>query len=105
MYRCYDVLEGQLAKSQGKSIMPGGVTSVDLHWIVWTSQPEFVGLSLERYPLMRQWVGHITSMPEVHAALAKLQEAAIAAGTANMGADGKISGADKSLLRAAKEGQ
>ena len=103
--RCYSVLEGQLAKSGGKSILPGGVTSVDLHWIVWTAQPHFLGLSFEKYPSMEKWASNMMAMKEVQAAFAKVQEAAQAAGTANMDADGKISGADKSLLRAIKEGQ
>ena len=103
--RCYDLLEGQLAKSDGKSIMPGGVTAVDLHWIAWTGQPQFLGLSHDDYPLTRRWVGHITSMPAVGAAFGKIQEAAVAAGTANLDANGNIAGPDKSLLRAAKEGQ
>jgi hypothetical protein len=97
------VLESQLAKSDGTSIIPGGVTAVDLHWIVWTAQPHFVGLSFEEYPLMKKWVGNIMAMSEVKAAFAKIQEAAQAAGTANMDADGKIEGADKSLLRAIRE--
>lgn len=83
--------------------MPGGITAVDLHWIVWTAQPHFVGLSLDNYPLMQTWIGHMMNISAVQAAFAKIQAAAAAAGTANTDADGKISGADQSLLRAIKE--
>ncbi|KAJ9609610.1 hypothetical protein H2200_005938 [Cladophialophora chaetospira] len=56
VHRYYDVLERQLAKSGGQSILAGGITSVDVHCEPWLQRPQFIGISLERYPNIRHWL-------------------------------------------------
>lgn len=105
MYRCYDVLEGQLAKTGGASILQGGVTAVDLHWYPWMRQSEYIGLELATYPRIRGWLERIGALKEVQAAYDKIMAAAVAEGAVNTDKDGKILGADASLIRAVKEEQ
>lgn len=52
----YKVLEGQLAKSGGKSILPSGITSADVHCEPWIRRPEFVGIPLDEYPNIQSWL-------------------------------------------------
>ena len=99
VYRCYGVLEGQLKKTEGKSILPGGVTAVDLHYYPWLRQSEFMGVEWSKYPYIERWIGNMAAIKEFSAAYEKLQVAAKAAGTANADETGKILGGDKGLLR------
>lgn len=48
--RCYSVLEGQLRKSDGHSVLPGRITAVDYQYEPWVRQFAFAGLSLDKYP-------------------------------------------------------
>ena len=75
-YRCYEVLEGQLAKSNGASILPGGVTAVDYHYEPWLRLHGFGGLSLEKYPNVAKWLKGMEEREEVKAAYSKLKAAA-----------------------------
>ncbi|KAJ5628139.1 hypothetical protein N7490_010367 [Penicillium lividum] len=72
-YRCYDVLEGQLEKSKGMSILPSQVTAVDFHFEPWVKQHSFAGLSLDKYPLIRKWLGLMEAREDVQEAYAKIR--------------------------------
>jgi glutathione S-transferase len=105
VYRCYNVLEGQLKKTDAKSVLPGGVTAVDLHYYPWIRQADFIGVSLEGHPFIKKWVGNMESIKEFSTAYDRLQEAAAAEGAANADETGKILGADKGLLREVEAGR
>ncbi|KAJ5902218.1 hypothetical protein N7495_002746 [Penicillium taxi] len=72
-YRCYDVLEGQLVKSGGDSVLPGRVTAVDYHFEPWVRQYAFAGLSLNKYPMITKWLGLMGAREEVQEAYEKVQ--------------------------------
>ncbi|KAJ1337545.1 GSH-dependent disulfide-bond oxidoreductase [Microdochium nivale] len=72
----YGLIERQLAKTDGASILPGGVTAVDLHYEPWIHQAAFAGISLEPYPLLAKWAKMMTELEQVKAAYAKIQGAA-----------------------------
>ncbi|KAJ5082235.1 hypothetical protein N7532_011278 [Penicillium argentinense] len=72
-YRCYDVLEEQLKKSDGNSILPARVTAVDYHFEPWVRQYKFAGLSLDNYPLITKWLGLMDCLEEVQEAYCKIQ--------------------------------
>ncbi|KAI2831815.1 hypothetical protein CBS133816_2065 [Aspergillus niger] len=74
--RCYGVLEGQLKKSGGQSVLPGRITAVDYHFEPWVREYDFAGLSLEKYPLITQWLRVMTGRKEVQQAYIKIQGAA-----------------------------
>lgn len=72
-YRCYDVLEGQLRKTRGESVLPSRVTAVDYHFEPWVRMYSFAGLSLENYPLIVKWLGLMETREEVREAYFKIQ--------------------------------
>lgn len=74
--RCYEVLEGQLKKSGGHSILPGRITAVDYHFEPWVRQFGFAGLTLDKYPNIRQWLNEMTGRTEVQQAYTKIKGAA-----------------------------
>lgn len=71
-HRCWSVLEGQLAKTQGESILPGGMTAVDLHFLPWVKQHTYAQLSIDAYPLMKKWMAKMLEMPEVKRAYERI---------------------------------
>ena len=73
--RCYGVVDKQLEKSGGKSILPGGITSADLHFETWVRQHEYAGLSLEKYPNLAKWLENMKSMEAVKLAYEKINNA------------------------------
>jgi glutathione S-transferase len=105
VHRCCTVLEGQLAKTNAKSVLPGGVTAVDLHYYPWLRQGEFIGLSFEQYPSVQKWLANMVAIKEFNDAYDRLQESAKAEGAANADDSGKILGADPSLLRETAAGR
>lgn len=104
VYRCYGVLEGQLRKTDGKSVLPGGVTAVDVHYYPWVRQTGFLGVSHEAYPFIRRWVENLGVISEFNVAYDKLQEAAKLEDVANADDSGNVLGADKGLLRSVAAG-
>jgi glutathione S-transferase len=74
-YRCYQVLEGQLKKSGGASILPGGYTAVDAHFEPWVRQHAYAQLSLDDYPMVSKWLKNYGETEEVKAAYKKIQDA------------------------------
>lgn len=73
--RCYGIVEGQLGKTGGRSILEGGISAADLHFEPWVRQHEFAGLSLERYPNLRKWLEGMGGREEVREAYRKIKEA------------------------------
>ncbi|KAL8855668.1 MAG: hypothetical protein Q9178_007679 [Gyalolechia marmorata] len=63
--RCFDVLEGQLAKSDGKSVLPSGFSAVDCHFWPWLRQHEYAQLDVSKYKLFQRWFKGIGERPEV----------------------------------------
>lgn len=70
--RCYDVLEGQLQKSGGASILPGRITAVDYHYEPWVRQHGYAGIKLDRHPNIEKWLKAMGSRDEVIAAYKKI---------------------------------
>ncbi len=102
--RVYGILEDQLKKSDGRSILPGGLTAVDLHWYPWCRQPEYLGLSVDKHPLMQRWIAAIADMDEVKAAYKKLYEASMEQGVATMDEEGKVTTRDPGLAATISKG-
>lgn len=72
-YRCYGVLEDQLKKSGGKTILGGDrPTTVGLHFEPWVRAYNFAGLGLENYPLMEKWLNGMGELKEVKTAYQKI---------------------------------
>ncbi|KIW80192.1 hypothetical protein Z517_06807 [Fonsecaea pedrosoi CBS 271.37] len=74
--RCYDILEGQLQKTDGATIIPGGYTSVDCHYEPWIRLHGFAGLTLDKHPLIAKWFQAFGETDEVKAAYRRIKEAA-----------------------------
>ncbi|KAJ5358855.1 uncharacterized protein N7496_011268 [Penicillium cataractarum] len=72
-YRCYDVLESQLQKSEGMSVIPGRVSAVDYHFEPWVREHSFAGLSLDTYPMIHKWLALMHAREEVQEAYYKIQ--------------------------------
>lgn len=70
------MLEGQLQKSGGASVIPGAVTAVDYHFEPWVRQHEYAGLSLDQYPNIKKWLDAMSKRDEVKAAYNKIKSAA-----------------------------
>lgn len=71
-------MEGQLKKTDGKSILPGGYCSVDYHFQPWIHVHGFAGLTLDKHPLVKKWYEDITKDKNVVAAYKKIDEAVAA---------------------------
>lgn len=71
-YRTYDVLEGQLKKSDGESVLETGYGLVDMHFYPWVFQHEYAGLNIGKYPMMKRWLEKVGSRPQVKAAYEKI---------------------------------
>ncbi|KAL6718913.1 hypothetical protein ACLMJK_003148 [Lecanora helva] len=73
-YRCYGVLENQLKKSGGKTILGGDrVTAVDLHFEPWVREYRYAGLTLNGFPLVKKWLDGMAELKEVKAAYQKIE--------------------------------
>ncbi|RAH60864.1 glutathione S-transferase [Aspergillus piperis CBS 112811] len=73
VYRCFGVLEGQLKKSNGESILPEKITAVDYHAEPWVRQYTFAGLSLDSYPLLQRWLAGMAKLEEVKRGYVKVK--------------------------------
>ncbi|KAI1474305.1 glutathione S-transferase [Daldinia eschscholtzii] len=73
--RCYSILEGQLKKTGGDSILPGGITAVDLHFEPWVRQHSYAQISLDPYPTVKKWLEKMDSLKEIQEAYRKIKEA------------------------------
>jgi glutathione S-transferase len=73
--RCYSVLEGQLKKTNGESILPGGVTAVDAHYEPWVRQHAFAQVPIDKYPNLKKWLEKMGGLEEVKTAYERIQKA------------------------------
>ncbi|KAJ5757704.1 uncharacterized protein N7511_006398 [Penicillium nucicola] len=73
-YRCYDVLEGQLKKTGGESVLNGRVSVVDYHFEPWLHSYMLAGLSLDKYPLIKKWLALMQTREEVKEAYFRIRE-------------------------------
>lgn len=73
-YRCYMVLEPQVKKSDGKSILESGYGAVDAHFYPWVASIGYGGLELSKYPNVQKWVSAMGERPEVKAAYEKISK-------------------------------
>ncbi|KAG9239498.1 putative glutathione S-transferase 2 [Amylocarpus encephaloides] len=71
-YRCFDVLEGQLAKSGGESVLATGYSAVDWHFYPWVAGYGFTGLNLDKHPMIKTWLEVIKGKGEVGRAYEKI---------------------------------
>ena len=71
-YRTYDVLEGQLKKSDGESALETGYGAVDMHFYPWMFQHEYAELDIGTHPMMKRWLEKAGNRPEVKAAYEKI---------------------------------
>ncbi|KAI9879948.1 MAG: hypothetical protein M1830_006256 [Pleopsidium flavum] len=71
-YRTYGILEGQLKKTDGKSVLEKGFTAVDAHFYPWVFQYEYAGLSLDEYPMVKKWLENVGQRSEIKAAYEKV---------------------------------
>jgi len=70
--RCYDILEGQLKKSGGKSVLEKGYSAVDMHFYPWVQTYGYAGLSVDKYPMIQEWLKVVKERPAVKAAYEKV---------------------------------
>ncbi|KAI9679997.1 MAG: hypothetical protein M1817_005012 [Caeruleum heppii] len=73
-YRCYGVLEEQLKKSGGQSVLPGGFSAVDAHCYAWVSTYGYAKLSIDKYPNIQKWLETVGARPDVKAAYEKVSK-------------------------------
>ncbi|TKA80413.1 hypothetical protein B0A49_01190 [Cryomyces minteri] len=71
-YRCYGVLDGQLAKTAGKSVLESGYGAVDMHFYPWVAQHGFAGLDISKYSSLEKWLKSVAGKPEVKEAYKKI---------------------------------
>ncbi|KAL8750791.1 MAG: hypothetical protein Q9184_006294 [Pyrenodesmia sp. 2 TL-2023] len=64
-YRYLDVLEGQLEKSEGKSVLPGGFGAVDCHFYPWVNGWTYAKLDIGKYEKIKRWLKVVGERPEV----------------------------------------
>lgn len=71
-YRCFMVLEGQLAKQ--KTFILGGErpSAVDLHTYGWMRLTTFAGLDLADYPTIVKWKESMEALPAVKRAYERI---------------------------------
>jgi glutathione S-transferase len=58
------------------SILPGRTTAVDFHFLPWVKMYSFAGLSIEKYPLIKKWLGLMEVREDVQEAYAKIHNSA-----------------------------
>ena len=75
VYHYYDVLEGQLERSGGNSILPGGITSVDCHYEPWIRPFEYIGLSLDKHPKVQKWLSLMAQQQPLKDAYQSIKDA------------------------------
>ena len=66
------MLEGQLKKRSGKSMLETGYSVVDMHFCPWVFQHEYAELDIGMYQLMKRWLERAGNGSEVKAAYEKI---------------------------------
>lgn len=74
--RTYNVLQEQLKKSDGKSVLPKGFSMADVQFYPWIVQSHFpAGLDIKEFPVVEKWFNQVGQMEEVKKAYEKIQNA------------------------------
>lgn len=63
--RCFDVLESQLKKSGGASVLPGGFSAVDCHFYPWVLDYTYGKLDIGKYEAIQAWMKGVGEREEV----------------------------------------
>ncbi|KAI4197056.1 MAG: hypothetical protein LQ346_003089 [Caloplaca aetnensis] len=64
-HRCFEVLEGQLGKSGGKSVLPGGFSAVDCHFYPWVDEYKYGKLDIGKYEKVKGYLKAVWERAEV----------------------------------------
>ena len=70
--RTYGVLDKQLEKVGGGSVLRGGFSAVDVHFWPWVNQFGFAGLKLDGFPSLQKWYETIKERSDVKKAYEKV---------------------------------
>ncbi len=63
--RCYDVLEAQLKKTDGKSVLGRVYSAADVHFHPWVFQHTYDQVSLDKYQTIEKWLKNVGERPSV----------------------------------------
>ncbi|EWC43576.1 hypothetical protein DRE_01463 [Drechslerella stenobrocha 248] len=67
MHRVYSVVETQLEKQKANGsdwLVTDRLTIVDIAWITWARGCTYVGIDLDTFPNLRDWIARIEAIPE-----------------------------------------
>ncbi|KAH7071727.1 hypothetical protein FB567DRAFT_554371 [Paraphoma chrysanthemicola] len=67
---------GQLQKTNGASILPGGFTAFDFHYQPWLELHWQAGLNLDKHPLVSKYLQSMKNLKHVKDAYQKIEHAA-----------------------------
>lgn len=56
------------------SILPGGITAVDLHYEPWVRQHSYAQVNLDPYPAVAKWLSNMIELPEIQRAYQKIKQ-------------------------------
>lgn len=73
-YRTFDVLEGQLEKTVGESVLPGGFSAVDAHFYPWVYEYSYAELKIEKYTNIKKWLDVVGKVPAVKEAFERVSK-------------------------------
>jgi glutathione S-transferase len=76
LHRYYGVVERQLEKTGGDSILPGGITSVDVHYEPWVRRPDYIQVSLDEYPFIQRWLRRMSNEKAVQDGYQRIRDSA-----------------------------
>jgi glutathione S-transferase len=62
-----------LKKTGGESILDGRVSAVDYHFEPWMRNWKIAGLSLDKYPFIKKWLGLMATREEVKEAYFRIK--------------------------------
>ena len=71
-HRCWKILEDQLAKTGGQSLLETGYSAVDMHCYPWLHNHEYLGLSTDGYPNIQKYLKAMEEKPELKRCYEKL---------------------------------
>ena len=71
-HRTFGVLEEQLKRSKGESVLPQGFSAVDAHFYPWVYQYTYAQMKIDNYPNIQKWLDTIGKMPAVKEAYERI---------------------------------
>lgn len=72
--RCYELLDGQLGKSGGKSVLRGELCAVDWHFYSWVLEHEFTGLSVDKFAMLKECLAGLKERNKVEVRMRRFQK-------------------------------